>query len=516
MKTTNNNSKWQGFFVMFFLGAMTTFMVSCDNKDGAYGETSDGFVLLDNEKDPTLAYNIWFKVGSQDDPAGKEGLAYITAQMITDAGAAGKSLADITEELYPIAAGYGAKVDKEMTVIRGRTHTDNTELYEGILVDAITSPNFDQADLDRIIKNTVSSVEKDLRYSSDEELGKAVLYGEIFEGTPYAHLTMGTVSGLNSITIQDVKDFYAKYYNQNNYVIGMAGNIGGRNETLASKLNEKLPQGEENMALDFQAKMPEGMNVTIVDKDAGATAISMGFPINITRASEDFVALDLFRSWFGEHRNQSSHLYGVIREERGINYGNYAYIDAFLNGGSLSMPNPNNARSKQIFEIWIRPVQPEHRHFALRAALRELKMIMDNGMTQEDFDKTKQFLNKYALNYAPDASTRLGYQIDSKFYGVEDEGDYISYYRNKLSSLKLEDVNNAIKKHLIYGNMQIIAVTKDAEQYKDMLVNNTESPIKYGSEKEQSILDEDKEISTFQLDIKAENVEIVPVDEFFK
>jgi zinc protease len=258
------------------------------------------------------------------------------------------------------------------------------------------------------------------------------------------------------------------------------------------------------------------MEVTIVDKDAGATAISMGFPIDISRASDDFVALDLFRSWFGEHRNQSSHLYGVIREERGINYGNYAYIDAFLNGGRLSMPNPNNARSNQIFEIWIRPVQPEHRHFALRAALRELKKVIDNGMTQEDFEKTKQFLNKYALNYAPDASTRLGYQIDSKFYGVDDDGDYITYYRNKLSELSLEDVNNAIKKHLNYGNMKIIAVTKDAEEYKDMLVNNTASPITYDSEKEQRVMDEDVEISSFELDIKPENVEIVPVDEFFK
>jgi zinc protease len=137
-------------------------------------------------------------------------------------------------------------------------------------------------------------------------------------------------------------------------------------------------------------------------------------------------------------------------------------------------------------------------------------------MTQEDFEKTKQFLNKYALNYAPDASTRLGYQIDSKFYGVDDDGDYITYYRNKLSELSLEDVNNAIKKHLNYGNMKIIAVTKDAEEYKDMLVNNTASPITYDSEKEQRVMDEDVEISSFELDIKPENVEIVPVDEFFK
>jgi len=493
-----------------------TFLNSCDSADNPSDGMNDRYVLMDNQKDPTISYNIWFKVGSQDDPKGKEGLAYVTAQMLTEGGAGGKTLAEIGDELYPIAAGYGAKVDKEMTVIRGRTHTDNTALYEGILVSAITSPNFAQEDFDRIINNTTSSIEKDLRYSSDEELGKAVLYGEIFEGTGYGHLTMGSVSGLKSITLQDVKDFYNKYYNKNNYVLGMAGNIGDRYDDLAKTLDEQLSEGKENIPGELNPAMPQGMNVTIVDKDASATAISMGFPINITRADKDYYALDLFRSWFGEHRNQSSHLYGVIREKRGINYGDYAYIETFLNGGSLSMPDPNNPRRSQIFEIWIRPVQPEHRHFALRAALRELQSVIENGMTEEQFNSTKQFLNKYALNYAPDASTRLGYQVDSRFYGVEDDGDYITYYRNMLANLTIEDVNNAIKNNLNYGNIHIVAVTKDAEAYKDMLVNNTESPIAYASEKEQDILDEDKEISSFQLDIKPENVEIIPVDEFFK
>ena len=42
-------------------------------------------VLLPVPSDPTISFRLWFKVGSQDDPPGKEGLAAITAAMLTEA-----------------------------------------------------------------------------------------------------------------------------------------------------------------------------------------------------------------------------------------------------------------------------------------------------------------------------------------------------------------------------------------------------------------------------------------------
>ena len=63
-----------------------------------------------------------------------------------------------------------------------------------------------------------------------------------------------------------------------------------------------------------------------------------------------------------------SHLYERIREVRGMNYGDYAYIEAFPRGMFQFFPDPNIARRAQIFEIWIRPVAPENAHMALRIA----------------------------------------------------------------------------------------------------------------------------------------------------
>lgn len=59
-------------------------------------------------------------------------------------------------------------------------------------------------------------------------------------------------------------------------------------------------------------------------------------------------------------------------------------------------------------------------------------------------------------------------------------------------------------------------VTDDAEALKDILVNNEPSPITYQSEKPAAIIEEDKEISTYPLSVKPENVTIVDVNALFE
>ena len=366
-----------------------------------FGDTKvpdENTVLLPVKNDPTISFRIWFKVGSQNDPAGKDGLSAITADMLTDASTQNNSYEEVLDKLFPLAASYSASSSVEMTVIYGRTHKDNLKEYYPLFTDAILLPAFKQEDLDRIKDQTLNYLENTLRYSSDEELGKAVLYNDIFAGTPYGHITEGLIDNVRSITLDDVRDFYRQNYKRDNFVIGLGG---GYESSLVEKLKKDLsglPAGSAGPISKPQPKPINGMKVTIVEKDAASTAISMGFPIDILRGSKEWYALAVANSWLGEHRNSSSHLFQVIREERGLNYGDYSYIENFPNGGRRQMPPQNVCRRQQIFEIWIRPVPNEARHFALRAALREFKNLVENGMTESSFELTRGFLNKYVLH----------------------------------------------------------------------------------------------------------------------
>jgi zinc protease len=471
-------------------------------------------VLLPLATDPTISFRLWFRVGSLNDPPGKEGLAAITAAMIAEGATRSNSYEQILDRLSPLAAHYGESTSAEMTVISGRVHRDNLDRFYPLLIEAICQPAFKSQDLERIKSQTLNYLQNTLHYSSDEELGKAVLYNMVFAGTPYGHLPAGTVQSVRGITVADVKDFYRKHYTVQNLVIGLGG---GYDAALLEKLRRdlgSLPADSPTAVPAIEPKPIRGRRVTIVEKDCNATAISIGFPIDLLRGSKDWYALALANCWFGQHRNQNSHLYQVIREARGLNYGDYSYIEHFPEAGGRFVPPVNVCRHLQIFEMWIRPVPNAARHFALRAALRELQRLVDRGLTEEEFREAQQFLRKFVLHLAPTTTDRLGYALDDRFYGIK--GSHLENFRRAMDEVTRADVNAAIKKYLQYDNIDIAIVTKDAEPLKKALVDEAASPIAYPTPKPETVLTEDRQISVIPLHMKAENVRIVPVAELFE
>jgi zinc protease len=472
-------------------------------------------VRLPVAADPTISFSVSFAVGSQDDPPGKEGLAFLTGEMLADAATESNSLETILEKLYPLASGYGVRVDRERTTLTGRTHRDNVDEFFGLYTDAFLRPKFEESDFERVRSDAINDLENTLRYSSDEELAKAALDDFVFRGTPYAHPAEGTVAALRSITLDEVRAFYARHFTARNALAGLGG---GFDDALAARLAaavRELPSGDEAEPPAVQAAAIKGRELLLVDKPGADASISFGFPLDVRRGERDYYALWIANSWFGEHRNQASHLFQVIRERRGLNYGDYSYIEAFPDGGERSMPPVNVPRNHQIFEVWIRTLPNEHAQFALRAAMRELTKLVDDGMTQEDFELTRSFLKKYALHFAETTSTKLGYAMDDRFYGLEDEG-HLQRFQRMMDELTLEDVNAAIKRHLQYENLKIAVVTGDAAGLREALVTDSPSPMVYDTPKPDAILEEDREIESFPLAISAERTTVLPVDSAFE
>ena len=497
-------------------------------------------VLLPVGSDPAISFSLSFDAGSQDDPPGKEGLAYLTGKMLDDASTENRPYESILEALYPIASSYAVRVDREVTTLTGRTHRDNVDLFFELYSDAYLRPAFDPDDLQRIRNDAINYLENQLRFASDEELGKAALYEFVFAGTPYAHPTVGTVEGLQSITLEDVREFYERHYHQGNATPGLGGGFDDalrqRFEASLSDLPQVMPgivlaadspggadeitnqtqtptAGMADPAIDPPALA--GREVLLVSKPGADASISFGFPIELGRGERDFYALWVANSWLGEHRNQSSHLFEVIREIRGLNYGDYSYIEAFPDGGSLTMPPVNVPRRHRLFEVWIRTLPNHQAHFALRAAIRELEDLVDNGLTQEAFDLTRSFLTKYILHFAVTTSQRLGYAMDDRFYGIGGDG-HLARFAQMLQELTLEDVNAAIREHLQYENLKIAIVTGDAEGLRAALATDTPSPIEYAQEMPAEVLAEDGEISTLPLAISEDRIHTVPVESMFQ
>ncbi|MCG8422014.1 MAG: insulinase family protein [Proteobacteria bacterium] len=472
-------------------------------------------VYLPVSSDPTVSYRVWFQVGSQDDPAGKEGLAWLTGQLLAEGSTTEHSFRDIIAKLFPMAASYDIRVDREMTTLRGRAHRDHGAAFHRLFADAYLRPAFAADDLERIRNRGLSYLEKTLRYASDEELGKAALYDFVFADTRYRHPTAGTVAGLKAITVEDVKAFYHRHYTRDRVVFGLGGGYGPDTAEALSATRGELPAGSAAQQTPAPKPAPfTGRHVMLVAKANSDASISFGFPIDVRRGQKDFYALWIATSWLGEHRNSSSHLYQIIRAARGLNYGDYAYIEAFPEGGFRQMPPTNVARRQQLFEVWIRTLPNDKAVFALRAALRELRLLVDNGMTEQQFELTRTFLRKYIRHFAPTTQAQLGYALDDRFYGIE-EGHFSRFLR-MMDELTLADVNRAIKTHLQYRDLKIAMVTGEAESIRKALVSGAPSQIQYDVPKPDRVLAQDKTIVVEPLDIRAENVRVVPVETMFQ
>jgi zinc protease len=480
-----------------------------------------------------VVIKLMFRNGSISDPAGKEGLTRLTASLLTSGGSSKYTYSQIQDLLYPMAAGYYASVDKEVTIITMQCPTDFINDFYAIVRDVILEPSFTEQDFERVKSNQQNYVDQVIRASSDEEYSKKALEDFLFRGTKYQHMTDGKSESVKSITLDDVKAHYKNYFTKANLLIGIAGNYSNEFlNTLKGDL-QKL-EGTTPVISKVTSSFPDGINVEIISKTgAFGSAIFMGFPMSITRSSDEFTALMVANSYLGEHRKSYGVLYNKLRETRSMNYGDYSYIEWYDNGGRYMLPPPGVPRSTNYFSMWIRPVQIAkqlksqyselsgvtigHAHFSIRMAIRELDKLVTDGMSKKDFEITRQFLKSYIKLYTQTPSDQLGYLMDSKFYGRK---DFLAEMDPLLAKLTVEDVNKAIKKYWQVNNMCITIVTdeSEADALASSLLNNTESPMSYSnlvkSGQPKEILQEDDIVAKYKMNVKS--VKIVKSEETFK
>jgi zinc protease len=472
-------------------------------------------VLLPN-RSPLVSFRILFMTGSASDPKGKEGLASLTAAMLAEGGSRAKTYSEITDAMYPIATSFSWQVDKEMTVFSGSTHIDNLDKYYALIREMLLDPGFREDDFKRLKEDAINYLKTSLRGGNDEELGKEVLYTMIYPSThAYGHQNRGAIGALEKMTVKDVRDFYQNNYTRANLVIGLAGGYPQNFPRQVDSDFAKLPTGgiDQFRAKLLQPKLEPGTRIQIIQRETRSTAISLGFPIGSTRRNKDWPALAVVASYFGQHRSSNSYLYQRLREARGLNYGDYAYIEYFPRGMFNFEPDANLGRQQQILQIWIRPVEPQNGLFVLRAALYEYDKLVREGMSKEAFESTREFLSKYVNVLTATQDAQLGYALDSRYYQI---ADFPTYMREQLAKLTLDDVNRAIKQYLKSDAMRIAVVTKDAEGLRDAILSNKPSSITYNAPKPKEITDEDKIIEAYKIIVKPTDVTIVPIEKVFE
>ena len=465
---------------------------------------------------------LQFRTGAVDDPPRKAGLTNLTARVMAEGGTQALSAKQLLETLFPLAAELDVRVDKELTTFIGRVHKDNLSKFLPIVSDVLLHPRWDPEEFRRLRDVSVNDIEKRLRQGDDENLGKESLQELIFRQHPYGRLTLGHAGDLKSMSLQELQQHAARVFTADRLTVGVSGGyLPTLGKDLAQLLSSLPPKSQPQP--EVPEARPHGPRFLLVEKNADSTAISLGLPWTLSHEDADWAALSIARSAFGEHRQMNGRLMQRLRERRGLNYGDYAYIEYFRQeGGDAATAQTGRARRQQEFSIWIRPVRDENRLFALRAALYELsRSLKDEPFTQEEVEQTKGFLDGYILLFDQTDARRLGYALDDHFYGMS---GFLASWRDSLRGVTAQQVNGAWRKWIDPAKLEIVMAGKDMGSVKRAVLAGDPTPIQYqrdasgkSPEKPAAQLATDKEIENFPLGAKGDaDVQLISVDRMFE
>jgi zinc protease len=461
-----------------------------------------------------VSFRIAFAAGSADDPPGKEGLTELTAAVMSEGGTKSLTYAQLLEKLFPMASSIDVDVDRDQTVFVAEVSRASLDQFYPILREVLLEPRLDAEDFARLRTRATSTLTSDLRGADDEALGKEALQALVYENHPYGHPTVGTEHGIASITLEDLAAHRKRVFCKERVTVGVAGGFPEGFDAAMVKDLAQLPTCDGPRAALPAPRVRKGIHVLIVDKPtADATAISIGFPVAVTRASADYPALLFATDYLGLHRQSAGLLFRELREKRGLNYGDYAYAEFFAQAGGERYPRTNIGRRQQLASIWLRPMKPKNAQFALRGALRTYAKLLESGVPAADIARFRKFLSGYVGLEQQTESRRLGYAMDDAFYGLTTP--YIETVRRGWDALDEAKVR-AILATLPKTDLQIAIVTRDGAGLAAALEKGEASPVTYDAPKPDDVKSEDRAIETFPVPIRHEDVRVVPVADVFK
>ncbi len=464
---------------------------------------------------PMVSLRVTFDAGSVEDPPERAGLTELMARVMTGGAAGERSATDVQQTLYPWAGELRAVTGRDATTFVGRVHRDHLEPFTELFLDVLLRPRFTTEDVDRLRAQQRSELLLGLRANDDESLGKELLHQLLYEEHPYALPPLGTASGLDAATAGELRAHAARILCPGRMRGGVSGDVPeGYGAALLTRLEAR--DGEACLGRRQLPPAPaQARRVLIADKPAAsAVAMSLGLATRVTRDHPDYPALTLAMAYLGQHRTFAGTLMQKIRGERGLNYGDYAYAEHFVQEGWTRFPAPGFPRRQQYVSLWVRPVDAAQAHFALRLAVHELERVVRDGLTEEELERIRGFARRYYALYLQTDARRLGFALDDRAYDAPEP--FLEGLRAGWATLSAAEVNAALRRHVDPATLQIALVAPDAAALAAALVAGDPSPRTNREASDPDVQAEDARVARHDLRLEEGDVRVVPVASLFE
>lgn len=328
--------------------------------------------LVRDTLNPILSLRFMFRGGAALDPAGKAGLARMTAALL-DEGAGDMDAKTFRGALEDRAIGLS--FDASFDEVGGslQTLTEHKDVAVRLLALALGQPRFDGDAVQRVRSQILARIRRDSE--NPDAIAQIRLFDELFPRHPYGRRTRGTLDSVAAIGVEDMRGFVHGRLARDNLIVGAAGDVTpdelGRllDAAFGSLPARATPASVEDVAPNLSAR------TIVVKTKVPQSAIAFAGP-GLKRDDPDFyVALVLNHILGGS--GFTARLHEEIREKRGLAYSAGTSLhplrhSALIIGGAGTA----NARVKETVDV-------------IRA---EWKRMADGGVRAEELEDAKTYL----------------------------------------------------------------------------------------------------------------------------
>lgn len=399
-------------------------------------------LLLEKRGVPIVNFVALVKTGAAADPAGEEGLASITAELLRK-GTKERSAQQFAADLDFTGGTFDADAAADYSSVSGEFL--NKDLLKGLELysDALLHPVFPQPEVDKLLAQSLDAV----RAAKDDVRSVLASYfsGYLFNGVGYGRTADGDEVSLKRIRRDAILKFYESNYAPGNTILAVAGDF--QSAEMKKRLEEVFGSWPSKpvTVTKIPAVPPiKGKRLLLVDKpDATQTYFAIG-NVGTAVGDPDRVAVRLVNTVLGGRF--TSLLNEALRVESGLSYGAASSFDAHKMAGPFGIYSfTKNESTAQAIDV----------------ALQVLQKLHKQGITAEELASAKSYI-KGQFPPSLETSNQLAELIAvHEFYGLDDRE--VNELEARIAAVTPAVAQLAIQKHFPSENLVFTLIGKSSE-----------------------------------------------------
>jgi zinc protease len=329
-------------------------------------------VTLEQRALPIVSIELLIDAGARYDRAGQEGLAHLTARLLTY-GTKRRSALQISDTLEFIGSSLSTGSSENLATVSMTILKKDLATGLALLAEVFTQSTFPQDEIERQKHSIVAALKA--REEDPGDIAERRFAEALFPKSPYGRPVEGTESSINAISQASLREFYERYYRPNRTIMAVVGDVTA--EEIANTLNQTFrswgrgePSGRPPVPIANGAP-----GVIRVNKDLTQANIIMGHE-GVTRDNPDYYAIQVMNYILGGG-GFSSRVMDSIRNERGLAYSVYTFFSADKSHGTFQfvMQTKNDSAGE-----------------ALRIAREEIERIRRDPVSEQELNDAKDYL----------------------------------------------------------------------------------------------------------------------------